>query len=181
MVYGFAKQSGGTIRMESEPGRGTEVRLYFPASVHAAVAAIPLVGSAAVVDRTRADPHVILAVDDDLEVLNIADMFLTRCGYRVMRATGMEDALRWITGPEPISLLFTDVVLGGGETGPKLVAEAHKIRAKLPVLYTSGFAHGSLGVADVRPVEFLAKPYHQDELIARVEALLKGAQPSLAD
>ncbi len=177
MVYGFAKQSGGTIRMESEVGRGTEVRLFFPATAHATDAAATLAGMPSAAVQSRADTVTILAVDDDLEVLNIADMFLTRCGFRVLRATGMEDALRWLAGPDPISLLFTDVVLGGGETGPKLVAAALKIRADLPVLYTSGFAHGSLGVADVRPIQFLAKPYKQDDLIARVEALLKEALP----
>jgi PAS domain S-box-containing protein len=176
MVYGFAKQSGGTIRIDSEPGRGTEVRLYFPAADR---------GSGASASGRRIRDHgpgapvrqeSILVVDDDLEVLNVAEVFLAKSGYRVLRASDTAAALHWLTGTEPISLLFTDVVLGAGEAGPTLAADALKIRPGLPVLYTSGFAHGSLSVADVRPIQFLAKPYRREELIARIETLLTEAR-----
>lgn len=114
----------------------------------------------------------ILIVDDEREVLDLTEALLLRSGYRVLRASDMAGALWYLAGPEPISLLFTDVVLGAGETGPKLVAEALKIRPGLPVLYTSGFAHGALTDADCKPNQFLAKPYQVAELISRIETLL---------
>ncbi|MBK8739426.1 MAG: response regulator [Betaproteobacteria bacterium] len=174
MVYGFAKQSGGTVRIESEPGRGTLVRLFFPAADGRANAARP--GIAQTATRAPASLGTLLVVDDDPEVLEIADGLLTAAGYRVLPASGIAEALHWLAGPEPISLLFTDVVLGEGETGPQLAAAALKVRPGLPVLYTSGFAHGSLSVADVRPVQFLDKPYHKEDLIARIAALLAEAR-----
>ncbi|MBP8296612.1 MAG: PAS domain S-box protein [Burkholderiales bacterium] len=174
MVYGFAKQSGGTVRMESEPGKGTLVRLFFPAADGRANAARP--GIAQTATQAPDSLGTLLVVDDDPEVLEIAEGLLAAAGYRVLPASGIAEALHWLAGPEPISLLFTDVVLGEGETGPQLAAAALKVRPGLPVLYTSGFAHGSLSVADVRPVQFLAKPYHKDQLIARIATLLAEAR-----
>lgn len=172
MVYGFAKQSGGTVQIDSEPGRGTQVRLYFPAANRSLVTGISWRNNEAQDFAAPARQETVLIVDDDLDVLNIAEVFLIRSGYRVLRATTIMEAMHWLTGPESISLLFTDVVLGAGETGPQLATEAEKIQPYLPVLYTSGFARGSLSVADVRPVQFLAKPYLCEELAARIEILL---------
>jgi CheY-like chemotaxis protein len=176
MVYGFAKQSGGTIRIDSEPGRGTEVKLYFPAANRDSVTPPPVTGTRDDRPAAAAIQDTILVVDDETEVLNIAEAFLTTSGYRVLLASSTAEALRWLSGPEPISLLFTDVVLGAGETGPKLALEAVQKRAGLPVLYTSGFAHGSLSVADVRQVQFLAKPYQREALVERVKTLLAEAR-----
>ena len=176
MVYGFAKQSGGTIRMDSTPGRGTEVRLYFPAADAGDLATAADDTAAGLAPEIGMAQQTILVVDDDLEVLNVAQVFLTRSGYRVLLASDTGGALHWLTGPEPIALLFTDVVLSAGESGPRLAADAQRIRPGLPVLYTSGFTHGSLSVADVRPIQFLAKPYQREELAARVAFLLTEAR-----
>ena len=173
MVYGFVKQSGGAMDMVSEPGRGTEVRLYFPVADRRSTALKSRRRVGIPGDGVPPKRETILVVDDDLEVLDLAEVILKMSGYGVLRAANTADALHYLQGPEPVSLLFTDVVLGAGETGPRLAAEARKLRARLPVLYTSGFAHGSLSEADSEPAHFLAKPYDRDELIARIETLLK--------
>jgi PAS domain S-box-containing protein len=172
MVYGFVKQSRGTIRMQSIPGRGTDVQVYFPTAERRSSVSASHAGTHDRGRRLQPGQKTILVVDDDLEVLDLAEVLLVRSGYRVMRASDTAGALQYLAGPEPISLLFTDVVLGAGETGPKLAAEALKIRPGLPVLYTSGFAHGALDDADREPDQFLAKPYELVELIARIESLL---------
>ena len=172
MVYGFAKQSGGTIRIDSEVGSGTEVSLYFPAAAGAATSGKVRRAEQDAGHEQLAALQTILVVDDDVEVLKIAQAFLVKAGYRVLATSTTAEALQWLAGSEPISLLFTDVVLGAGDSGPKLAAEALHIRPGLPILYTSGYAHGSLSVADVRPVQFLAKPYQRPELIDRIRILL---------
>ena len=170
MVYGFVKQSGGTVRIHSEPGRGTEVRLYFPADERRADSVEP--ADAAAPPAAAGRQQTILLVDDDSDVLEVTATQLRRAGYRVLTAADTAAALQWLAGAEPIALLFTDVVLGGGETGTRLAVEALKLRPRLPVLFTSGFAEGSLRVADVPPAQFLAKPYQGEQLIAHVAALL---------
>lgn len=175
IVYGFVKQSSGMIRIKSKPGHGTEVQLYFPCADRRLATTASSVAQAVTQDhgrRLKPGLESILIVDDEREVLDLTEALLLRSGYRVLRASDMAGALWYLAGPEPISLLFTDVVLGAGETGPKLVAEALKIRPGLPVLYTSGFAHGALTDADCKPNQFLAKPYQVAELISRIETLL---------
>lgn len=172
MVHGFVRQSGGTIRIQSRPGHGTEVQLYFPCADRRSPTSVAQADIQRHHRQSPAGLETILVVDDDLEVLGLTEVLLERAGYRVLRASDTAEAMWYLAGPEPISLLFTDVVLGAGETGPQLAAEALKIRPGLPVLYTSGFAHGKLNESDLGPALFLAKPYQLAELLSRIETLL---------
>ncbi|MEQ1518492.1 MAG: ATP-binding protein, partial [Usitatibacteraceae bacterium] len=172
IVLGFANQSGGTLKIDSEPGVGTEVRMYFPATYALPQSASPaalLVEHMPVID---AKTETVLVVDDDAELLSFAEDALAKRGYQVLRASCVAEAKLWLADKRHISMLFTDVVLGDGEAGTTIAAEAQKIRPGLPVLYTSGSAFGAKSVADVRPTQFLPKPYEQGDLVLRVETLL---------
>ncbi|USI74544.1 response regulator [Sphingomonas morindae] len=175
MVYGFVKQSGGAVLVDSEPGRGTVVRLFFPR--HQGAAAVP---------AARADPpamprgagETILVCEDDAEVRATSALALAELGYRVLEAEDGAAACRLLADPaERIDLLFTDVVLPGGMTGADVAAEAQRHRPAIRTLFTTGYArdaivhHGRLDAG----VALLAKPFGFAELAQRIHALLAGA------
>ena len=102
MVYGFAKQSGGSFAIESQVGRGTQVRLCFPAAERVLRAGEDAPDARVPMRRAKAT---ILVVEDDNEVLTVAESFLQGAGYRVLTASGTEEALGWLLSQEPIDLL----------------------------------------------------------------------------
>lgn len=176
IVYGFTRQSGGSLRIDSAPGVGTTICMYFPAAETELAATA---GSNSIVDNIpviHAIAETVLVVDDDAELLNFAEECLATRGFRVLRATSIAEAMQRLSDNRSISLLFTDVMLAGGETGPLLVAEAQKLRPGLPVLYTSGSRLSPRDATEVRPAQFLPKPYEREELILRVETLLLMAR-----
>lgn len=167
MVYGFARQSGGTVRIESEPGRGTTVTLLLPAARPAADGATDPI--ALPIGNER-----ILLVEDDALVREQTRVWLERLGYRIVTAEDAASALVRLERDEDIDLLFTDVALPGRLDGWGLAAALRERRPDVPVLLTSG-------AADERPAEpgmaILAKPYRRIELARRLRALL-GPMPS---
>jgi len=122
----------------------------------------------------RTPAPTILLVDDNQLVRESVAASLQSMNYRVLVADGGEAALRLLDGPEPIDVLFTDVVMPNGPSGPELAARARWRRPSLKVLFTSGFPSGALGMderlAGAEP--FLLKPYGPDELVAALERLL---------
>jgi signal transduction histidine kinase/ActR/RegA family two-component response regulator len=181
MAYGFAIQSGGALTIESAPGQGTEVRMYFPvANRRSAQSENPpdtRERRNRPADAHRHAQHTILIVDDEVELLALAEAYLTRLGYRVLRAQSASQAID-LLDREPVTLLFTDVALGGGDSGPALAQVARKSRPALPVLFTSGFAQGAFEMGDIDPNAFLPKPFSLEELAARIEALMGAASRS---
>ncbi len=170
MVYGFVKQSGGHVTLDSEPNRGTRVTLYLPVSAEPAPAAAqpPAPAPAAGGSET------LLVVEDNELVRLAARRHLLQLGYRVLEAESAEHALAILRGGEPVDLLFTDVVMPGMR-GPELVQAARALRPGLRALLTSGY----VGDAAVAPLAsgtpLLAKPYHPPELARMVrEALDAG-------
>jgi len=179
MVYGFAQQSGGHVRIESTPGHGTTVRLLLPRAPDDAARADARPAPAAAAERAR-DGETILVVEDDEGVRQHGVQALKSFGYRVIEACDGADALRQLDAQPDlrIDLLFTDVVLPGGMTGRALTDAVRARRgAALPVLYTSGytrdaFAGGGRLDADVR---LLAKPYTLEALASSVrQAIDRG-------
>ncbi len=162
MVYGFVKQSGGRVAIESTPGAGTQVELYLPARwldrpSHAPAAA-------------PAGPHEgresILVVEDERDVRTIATAFLRSLGYTTYEAESGERALELLDAHPDVALLFTDIVLGSGMTGYELVREARKLRPGLPALLTSGYERAGGESEDAPPsdVDLLRKPYRREQL-----------------
>jgi CheY-like chemotaxis protein len=170
MVYGFVKQSGGHIRIYSEIGHGTTIKLYLPPArgqVEAAPAApAPL-------------PHgneTIMVVEDDALVRNFVTTQLQSLGYRTVGAANGPAALNLIEGGQPFDLLFTDVIMPGGLSGRELAEKALKLRPGIKVLYTSGYTDNAIvhqGRLDPG-VLLLTKPYRKSQLANMIRRALTG-------
>ncbi len=173
MVYGFIKQSGGHVRIYSEPGHGTTVKIYLPRLMAKDEAApAPLVAEPV---PPGAGHETILVCEDDANVRAYSTEVLRELGYRVIEAGDGLSALAALDAePGSIDLLFTDVVLPRGMTGAVLAAEAQKRRPDLKVLFTSGYArnaivhHGRLDPG----VQLLPKPFTYADLAAKVRDVL---------
>ncbi|MCP5473299.1 MAG: PAS domain S-box protein [Rhodanobacteraceae bacterium] len=169
MVYGFVRQWGGDVRIYSEPGMGTTVRMMLPAA-HSGESA-PVLASKGM--RTRGDEHV-LVVEDDPEVAAIACNQLRSLGYRVSMVNAIAPALALIQSAPDIALVFSDVVLLGGETGFQLADQVRLTHPHLPILFCSGYAEGALEqhFADGERPAILAKPYAREDLGSAVRELI---------
>jgi CheY-like chemotaxis protein len=169
MVYGFVKQSNGHVKIYSEEGHGTTVKLYLPRA--AGTAETPAESARPTIAR---GDETILIVEDDALVRNYVVTQIGRLGYRTLAASNAAEGLAIIDGPEYIDLLFTDVIIPGGMNGRQLAIEAVKRRPGLKVLYTSGYTenaivhHGRLD-ADVL---LLAKPYVSADLARMIRTAL---------
>jgi CheY-like chemotaxis protein len=174
MVYGFVKQSNGHIKIYSEQGHGTTVKLYLPQATSApeADADAPL-AEAGITESWRGD-ETILIVEDDVLVREYVVTQIRRLGYRALTAGNAAEALAIIDGPDPVDLLFTDVIMPGGMNGRQLATEAVRRRKGLKVLYTSGYTenaivhHGRLDAG----VQLLPKPYLSADLARRIRIAL---------
>jgi CheY-like chemotaxis protein len=171
MVYGFVKQSGGHIKVYSEEGHGTSIKLYLPAASGSADASIPVVAPA------RGAGETILVVEDDALVRGFVIMQLHSLGYRTVAVADGRAALAYVDSGQPLDLLFTDVVMPGGMTGRQLAVEVTTRRPGTKLLYTSGYTENSIvhhGRLD-RGVMLLSKPYRKSELSSMVRLALGDA------
>jgi CheY-like chemotaxis protein len=174
MVYGFVKQSHGHIKIYSEQGHGTTVKLYLPrASATAETDAEARFAELGLSENGSAD-ETILIVEDDVMVRDYVVKQIDRLGYRTLSAGNAAEALAIIDGPGNIDLLFTDVIMPGGMNGRQLATEAVKRRPGLKVLYTSGYTenaivhHGRLDAG----VMLLTKPYLSSDLARGIRTAL---------
>ncbi|AWN45458.1 hybrid sensor histidine kinase/response regulator [Methylobacterium terrae] len=172
MVYGFAKQSGGTVVIESRSGHGTTVRLYFPMSDSEER---PAPGPGQRADQ-RSGTETILVVDDRRDVAELARAILRDFGYTTLLATDGRQALELLDGGDKVDLLFSDLIMPGGMNGVMLAREARRRQPRLKVLLTTGYAEASLERTDAGGTEFeiINKPYRRMELARRVRAVLDG-------
>jgi CheY-like chemotaxis protein len=171
-VYGFVRQSGGHVKIYSEVGHGTTIKIYLPR----------LPGAAAEIqnaDRDRPLPlgevrEVVLVVEDEPTVRQISVEALNELGYRVLEADGAAAALRLLESHPEIVLLFTDVVMPD-VNGAQLAEEARRRRPELKVLFTTGYTRNAVvnnGVLDAG-VEMIGKPYTLDALAAKLRLVLE--------
>ena len=179
MAHGFVKQSGGHVRIYSEEGEGTTVKIYLPRMIQAEEVAAPSGKPERVAPAPRAEPHeTILVVEDNEGVRDYARDVLSDLGYRVYDAVDAEEALRLIGNKPPIDLLFTDVVLPGSLNGRDLAVRVRQRYPDLPVLYTTGYTRNAIvhqGRLDP-DVDLLNKPYTQQDLALKVRELLDRAR-----
>jgi signal transduction histidine kinase/CheY-like chemotaxis protein len=168
MVYGFAKQSGGHVKLYSEVGHGTTIKLYLPrADVVAAE-------SATVVGKECGGSETVLVTEDDDMVRSHVALMLRELGYTVIVSSNGPEALAIIDSGVPFDLLLTDVIMPGGMTGRALAEEATKRRPGLKVLYMSGYSENAIvhhGRVDAG-VHLLRKPYRRSELALKVRQVL---------
>ncbi|MBE7213116.1 MAG: response regulator, partial [Gluconacetobacter diazotrophicus] len=169
MVYGFTKQSGGHVKIYSEPGHGTTIRLYLPRAAAAEDAIVP-VDTGPVVGGTET----VLVVEDDEEVRATVVALLSDLGYRVLKAVDAANAMAVIDSGIPIDLLFTDVVMPGALKSPEMARRARQRLPDLAVLFTSGYTENSIvhgGRLDPG-IELLSKPYPREALARKIRHVL---------
>ncbi|MGJ4929267.1 response regulator [Bradyrhizobium sp. HKCCYLS2038] len=169
-VYGFVKQSRGSVCIESEPGRGTTIALYLPRSHHCASE-----HQHHLVDFDRPRPRHrdegrILLVEDDDEVAALVSEMLRQLGYEVTRASSAAAALGALADGRTVDLVFSDVMMPGGMNGVELAREIQKRRGDMPILLTSGYSGAAVHTAREAGVRILSKPYRIDELAAALDA-----------
>ena len=166
-VYGFARQSQGTIRLDSAPGAGTTVTLYLPrVEIDAEAGACAETASA---QRIPAGLRVLL-VEDDAEVRAVMEKFLAAMGCEIVPCSRAETALELLASEPDIGLLLTDILLGTGMRGTDLAAVAHEQRPRLPILLMSGYSSGLL--EQPQPWALLRKPCTRAELELAIAKVL---------
>ncbi|MET0320693.1 MAG: response regulator, partial [Duganella sp.] len=169
MVYGLVKQSGGHVKIYSEVGEGTTVKLYLPRSreaedTYTVLETQPVVGGS---------ETILVAEDDDDVRATVVDM-LTELGYRVLKASDAAAALTVIDSGMPIDLLFTDVVMPGTLRSPELARKARERLPGIAVLFTSGYTENAIvhgGRLDAG-VELIGKPYTKESLARKIRHVL---------
>jgi CheY-like chemotaxis protein len=171
-ALGFAQQSGGDLRISSEPGRGTTVSLFLPEAAPETTD-----------DRRRGasrhtcgDPATVLVVDDERRMRRLARRTLSELGYQVLEAESGAAAARLLEKDASVDLLFTDVVMPGEIDGRTLGQWARQERPGLKVLLTSGFPQSAdaEGTPGTEPLRLLQKPYSKAQLQEAVETLLNA-------
>lgn len=172
-TYGFASQSGGTVRIDSKPGEGSCIEMLLPrAQVQHTIPFEPEWPPARA--RDGRGEHILLVEDDALLRQTITEALRDR-GYAVTAAPDGAQALRLLEqtpGDPDFALLFTDIVMPGGVTGVDVAREARKRRASLPVLFATGYATTAVLDAWAEPLDLLPKPYSPEDAAARIAARL---------
>jgi len=173
MVYGFVKQSGGTVRLYSEIGYGTTVTLY-----------LPLAHDLAKPAARQADHHhtvaagaKVLVVDDERDLLEVAFTYLEQMGFTAFQATDGPTALEIFKREPNIDLVITDVIMPGSMNGVELVQQIRQLSPEIKVIYSSGFPADTLSERSGTVVDglLLHKPYRQTEFQSIVRKTLEEA------
>jgi PAS domain S-box-containing protein len=169
-IHGFIRQSNGLVRLESEPGRGTSVRLYLPREAAAeltsnGVSASPIAAPA---------EGTVLLVEDDASMRVLVAEVIRELGCRVVEAADGPAGLRTLQSDDEVDLLVTDVSLPG-LNGRQLAEAGRELRPSLPILLITGFAGSPAAEWDLGPgVEVIGKPFRMNKLVSCVTAMLAG-------
>lgn len=178
MVLGFAKQSGGHLQLESEPGQGTTVRLYIPRSAEPAAAPHNTGAAAEPMRPHAAEGELVLLAEDDLEVRAAAQEALAALGYRTVEADSGQAALALLDGGARPDLLLTDVVMPGPVTARQLAGRAEALIPGIAVVFMSGYTQDEVGNAGHLPpgTTLLTKPWRADDLARTLRTALADAR-----
>ena len=184
MVFGFAKQSGGAVVVDSEAGKGACFRIYLP-KADIELSEFPPASEARRPGdaQLRGGSETILCVEDDDVVRAHVVGRLESLGYRVIAASNAAEALELVSAGTAFDLLFTDIVMPGAMNGRQLAQRAAELRRPLRVLYTSGNTFGAFDAGE-RPGEgvlLLTKPYRKAELARMVRLALDRAIDHMGD
>ncbi|MFC7555116.1 ATP-binding protein [Pseudoroseomonas wenyumeiae] len=172
MIYGFVRQSGGHVRMQSEPGRGTSVRLYLPRHTAGAPAAE---APTALPPAPRAEPgETVLVVDDEATVRMLVVEVLQDLGYEAIEASDGHAGLEILRSSARVDLLVSDVGLPGGMNGRQLADAGRALRPRLKVLFITGYAENAVigdgGLPHAMAV--LTKPFSLEALALRIRGMI---------
>jgi signal transduction histidine kinase/CheY-like chemotaxis protein len=193
MIYGFVKQSGGHVKIYSEVGHGTTVKIYLPRIKEQAKSEVEFTPTGlqaqirnelgvlevekprnyGTVLEPKSKP-IILVVEDNDSVREVAAAMIEEMGYDVLTAINGPEGLKIIEERRDINLVLSDVIMAGGMNGPELAAKAMKVRPKLKVLFMSGYAPGSVRLMQDLPdtIELVNKPFTRNDLTEKVKRAL---------
>jgi signal transduction histidine kinase/ActR/RegA family two-component response regulator len=178
-VYGFAKQSGGTAWVESQPGRGTAVHILLPRSWRERVAEIVPAGAPDRRTLEQAGGVSVLVVEDDEAVASVVVDMLSQLGCQPVHVDSVAGALGVLSGDHPVDLVFTDVLLPGGGSGLDLAREISRRELNVPVILTSGYGGGVTARLAAANLPFLRKPYRVEALKAVIDEALRMQVPQV--
>jgi PAS domain S-box-containing protein len=172
MVYGFATQSGGQVRLSSRVGEGTTIRIYLPRWEGGAEAPAP---TTAVKQPSADTGETILIVDDETSVRMFMSEALKEFGYEIVEASDAASGLKLLESNAHFDLLITDVGMPGGMNGRQMVDASRRTRSKLPVLFVTGYAEkGAMGKNKIDAgLHILNKPFSVELLATRVRELIQ--------
>ncbi|WP_295546908.1 ATP-binding protein [uncultured Pseudacidovorax sp.] len=181
MIYGFARQSGGQVRIASEVGQGTVVSIHLPRAVEGAVP-VAAAGTQAVPDLAAQADWPVLVVEDEEAVRQIVAETLRDLGCRVLEAADSLAGMAMLRGSPEVRLLITDVGLPGGMNGRQLADAARSLRPALPVLFITGYAENTLlKDGQLEPgMAVLTKPFSVHQLTSELRRLQQAWTVTLA-
>ncbi len=174
MVYGFAKQSNGNVKIYSEVGHGTSVKLYLPRSKDGSAQSAASPSAQA---KAPAAGETILVVEDNADVRILTTSMLQSLGYRVLSTDSPGDALQTLSAENAIDLLLTDVVLSDPMNGPQLAAAAIQLKPSLKILFMSGYTENALkhNAGFGQNIRLLQKPFRKADLAQALRDALDRA------
>lgn len=189
MIYGFVKQSGGHVKIYSELGHGTAVKLYLPRLKGRSLPAAPpqnpvelqkhIEQQLAVLPPRPASERKlkVLVVEDNNSVREVAAAMIEEMGFEVITATNGPDGLAKIQSMPDIDLVLSDVIMAGGMNGPELASRAIKFRPDLKILFMSGYAPGSVRQMQELPasIDLVNKPFTRNDLTEKVQRALNAS------
>jgi PAS domain S-box-containing protein len=172
MVYGFAKQSRGHVKIHSEIGHGTSIKLYLPKA--ASAPAVAALAASAASEASAGGRETILVVEDDAAVRTVAVNVLESLGYQVRQAADGRAALQILQQTDAIDLLFTDLVMPNGISGQDLLRMARERRPDLKAIFTSGYSETFLKGREEadQSIPLLPKPYRKQKLVEAIRKAL---------
>jgi len=172
MVYGFVRQTGGYVDVESAPGMGTTVALYLPKAKQKPDAEAEAVQTQTIPGGSER----VLVVEDNEDVLEVTSAMLTTFGYRVLWARNGAEALQMLTSGQEFELLFSDVVMPNGMSGVELARETRRLNRSIKILLTSGYAGDVLERhRSVDEFPIIDKPFQLADLARRLRSILDEA------
>jgi len=173
MVYGFIKQSGGIIKIHSELAHGTSMSLHLPL---AEKPPLPVCHDTPVLEEQVKASGIVLVVDDEVDLLEIAVSYLREMGFQVFSATDVISALAVVEQEPNIDLLITDVVMPGSMNGVELAKKIRQHKQDIIVMYSSGFPNETLSERSGVKIDgpLIAKPYQRVEFVAAVREVMKN-------
>ena len=175
VIYGFVRQSGGTVSIESEIGKGTSVEIFLPRAMETFIKARPEVKGAS---TAESGGETILLVEDNDDVRAVTARRLRRLGYTVVAAEFGQRAIDILKAGTHVDMVFSDIVMPGGISGFDLAMWVRDNRPDLPILLTTGFAE-EMEKADemgLNNVEIVRKPYESEVLGAALRKALSAAR-----
>jgi CheY-like chemotaxis protein len=178
-AHGFAKASGGAVRIASTPGRGTLVSLFLPRTLKTPAYTAELMPHTS--DNVAGYAAQVLVVEDDDEVAALTVEMINQLGYDTTRVASAEAALGALADRRSVDIVFSDVMMPGRMNGVELAQEIRRRRPNLPVLLTSGYAEAARRKAGAQQIKIIPKPYRIDELRDALAAVRQDTRKSIRE